>query len=199
MSTPFKVPKAISRKEPSSKKELSNRDSNETKESAGDSNETKESAEPILPSPAPIEENIPYNEPSWGHAPEQEFQLLVIKNGVEIDCVDISGKSFHSFGRLPGCDVILEHPSVSRYHAVLQYRLHGQESRDVQTDVLLKSTTPQDPGFYIYDLGSTHGTFLNKQKLLPRCYHQVRVGQGVRFGGSSRLFILEVMAACSTH
>lgn len=76
-------------------------------------------------------------------------------------------------GRLPGCALALEHPSVSRHHAVLQYRGQAQ------------------PGFYVYDLDSTHGTFLNKARLPPRTYCRVRVGHTLRFGGSSRLFLLQ--------
>jgi len=52
--------------------------------------------------------------------------------------------------------------------------------------------SPDASGFYVYDLGSTHGTYLNKQKVRPRAYCRLRIGQMVKFGGSSRLFILEV-------
>ena len=44
----------------------------------------------------------------------------------------------------------------------------------------------------MYDLGSTHGTLVNKTKIQPRCYYRLRVGQSARFGGSSRLFVLQV-------
>lgn len=191
MSTLFKVPKPVSKKDSTSTKGSSSKtEGSETNN--GESIKQNENPELVSLNP-PVEENVPYSEPAWGGIPECSYQLLVIKNGVEIGSIDISRKSCHSFGRLTGCDVILEHPSVSRYHAVLQYRLHGQASQDKPTSMLLISSIPKDPGFYIYDLGSTHGTFLNKQKLLPRCYYQVRIGQSVRFGGSSRVFVLEVM------
>ena len=102
------------------------------------------------------------------------------------------------FGRLPVCDVPLEHPSISRYHAVLQYRPTGTTTVGDQDEGgegrPLSFGTPNEAGFYVYDLGSTHGSFLNKNKLQPRVYYRVRVGQMVRFGGSSRLFVLEVMS-----
>ena len=56
-----------------------------------------------------------------------------------------------------------------------------------------------EAGFYIYDLGSTHGTYLNKQKVRPRAYCRLRVGQMMRFGGSTRLFILEVHRYIDIH
>ncbi|PNJ58984.1 SLC4A1AP isoform 5, partial [Pongo abelii] len=37
----------------------------------------------------------------------------------------------------------------------------------------------------------THGTFLNKTRIPPRTYCRVHVGHVVRFGGSTRLFILQ--------
>ena len=99
------------------------------------------------------------------------------------------------FGRLPVCDVSLEHPSISRYHAVLQYRrtdAAGTVTDEGRSGSTLSSNVPNEAGFYVYDLNSTHGSFLNKSKLQPRVYYRVRVGQMVRFGGSSRLFVLEV-------
>lgn len=65
------------------------------------------------------------------------------------------------FGRLEHCDIPMLHPTVSRYHAVLQYRSVGDEQNE--------------PGFYIYDLGSSLGTFLNKQKLKSKIFVRVKV------------------------
>ncbi len=46
-------------------------------------------------------------------------------------------------------------------------------------------------GFYLYDLDSTHGTYHNKQKCFPKTYYRVRVGHTIKFGGSTRLVILQ--------
>ena len=101
------------------------------------------------------------------------------------------------FGRLPACDVSLDHPSISRYHAILQYRPQGEARGEGEGEgegerSVLFSNSPSEAGFYVYDLNSTHGTYLNKNRIQPRSYYRVRVGQMVRFGGSSRLFVLEV-------
>ena len=56
-----------------------------------------------------------------------------------------SDKSFLVLGRLPVCDIELEHQSVSRYHAVIQF---SRVNEEVETQ--------------LFDLGSSHGTFLNK-------------------------------------
>ncbi|KAG4399549.1 hypothetical protein GLYMA_08G253900v4 [Glycine max] len=44
---------------------------------------------------------------------------------------------------------------------------------------------------YLYDLGSTHGTFLNKNQVEKNTYVDLHVGDVIRFGRSSRLFIFQ--------
>ncbi|KAM7445045.1 Kanadaptin [Porites harrisoni] len=93
---------------------------------------------------------LPYKVPSWSGVPED---------------------------LLPNCDVSLEHPSVSRYHAVIQYKTSDSWN--------------SEKGFYIYDLGRTHGTTVNKSRIEPKRYYRLRVGYVFKSGGSSRLFILQ--------
>ena len=121
---------------------------------------------------------LPYKVPSWSGVPEDLYSLEVLKNGCIISNIDLTSKPFHVFGRLPNCDVSLEHPSVSRYHAVIQYKTSDNSN--------------SEKGFYIYDLGSTHGTTVNKSRIEPKRYYRLRVGYVFKFGGSSRLFILQV-------
>lgn len=135
-----------------------------------------------------LAQELSYTEPNWSGRPSSHYLLSIIKNGVEIDSVDLV-KPYCVIGRLPICDVHLEHPSISRYHAILQHKSVGTPNAPEST---LFSTNPRDIGFYLYDLGSVHGTFLNKNKIEPRCYYRVRVGQTMRFGGSSRIFVLDV-------
>ena len=131
---------------------------------------SKEKKEPVP--------ELPYKVPSWSGIPDDLYSLEVLKNGCIISNIDLTSKPFHVFGRLPNCDVSLEHPSVSRYHAVIQYKT--------------SDTSNSEKGFYLYDLGSTHGTFANKSRLEPKRFYRLRVGYVFKFGGSSRLFILQV-------
>lgn len=137
---------------------------------------------PAPPRPAASAPAPRYEEPPWGSRPPADagYGLEVLKGGVLLGSVRLEGGSWFLVGRLPGCALALEHPSVSRHHAVLQYRGRSADGPDA------------DAGFYVYDLGSTHGTFLNKARVPPRTYCRVRVGHGLRFGGSSRLFLLQV-------
>ncbi|XP_006984887.1 kanadaptin isoform X1 [Peromyscus maniculatus bairdii] len=123
----------------------------------------------------------PYQEPSWGSPATAPYSLETLKGGTILGTRTLQGMSCFLFGRLASCDVCLEHPSVSRYHAVLQHR--GSDP-DGEAD-------SPGRGFYLYDLGSTHGTFLNKTRIPPRTYCRVHVGHVFRFGGSTRLFILQ--------
>ncbi|XLR21136.1 hypothetical protein S83_049048 [Arachis hypogaea] len=114
---------------------------------------------------------IPYKIPPWSSAPCHEFCLEVLKDGTIIDKYDVHEKGAYMFGRLDLCDFILEHPTISRFHAVLQFKRSGDA--------------------YLYDLGSTHGTFLNKNQVEKNTYVDLHVGDVIRFGRSSRLFIFQ--------
>ncbi|XP_032701748.1 kanadaptin [Lontra canadensis] len=123
----------------------------------------------------------PYREPPWGGPATAPYSLETLKGGTILGTRSLKGTSSCLFGRLSSCDVCLEHPSVSRYHAVLQHRVSDLEGE----------CDGNGPGFYLYDLGSTHGTFLNKTRIPPRTYCRVHVGHVLRFGGSTRLFLLQ--------
>ncbi|TRY55318.1 hypothetical protein DNTS_013469 [Danionella cerebrum] len=124
---------------------------------------------------------LPYTEPLWGSVPEVNYSFELLKNGAILDTVPLTQRGYFVVGRLPVCDVSLEHPSISRYHAVVQYR--GRAGED--------GVVGEERGFYAYDLGSTHGTFVNKNKIPPKTYIRLHVGHVLKFGGSTRLFILQ--------
>jgi len=136
---------------------------------------------PKQSSTASSAKKCPLEEPPWGGVVSQDLKLpysmTILKDGTVKDTVDLTKKSRFVFGRNDDCDVRVEHPSCSRYHAVLQYCV-------VEKDLRKK-------GFYLYDMGSTHGTYLNKVKIKPQSYNRVRVGYQLKFGGSTRLYIVE--------
>ncbi|XP_059209674.1 kanadaptin [Centropristis striata] len=146
---------------------------------------TKPEAKPrVLPKAPPTGKfpPIPYTEPPWGgKAPDIPYALEILKNGTIVDKVPLTEKGYFVVGRLPVCDVSLEHPSISRYHAVIQYRREAGEGESIG----------EETGFYVHDLGSTHGTVVNKNKIPPKTYIRLRVGHVLKFGGSTRLFILQ--------
>ncbi|XP_060735164.1 kanadaptin [Tachysurus vachellii] len=124
---------------------------------------------------------LPYTEPLWAGVPGVPYTFELLKNGAILDTVPLTQQSYFVVGRLPVCDVSLEHPSISRYHAVVQYRGKSGDTGVVGEEL----------GFYVFDLGSTHGTFVNKNKIPPKTYIRLHVGHVLKFGGSTRLFILQ--------
>ncbi|XP_069570765.1 kanadaptin [Brachyistius frenatus] len=149
---------------------------------------TKADAKPrALPAKGPPAGNfppLPYAEPPWGGpASDVPYALEILKNGTIVDKLPLTHGSYFVVGRLPVCDVSLEHPSISRYHAVIQYRGRAGDGDGERVG--------EERGFYIHDLGSTHGTVVNKNKIPPRTYVRLRVGHVLKFGGSTRLFILQ--------
>ena len=135
----------------------------------------------LSPSHQPKHSQVPvaYLQPKWGGPTGQSYCVEVLKNGKIIDTIKLSDKSFYIFGRLPACDVPMEHPSISRYHAILQHCSTPDERHSL--------------GWYVYDLESTHGTWVNKVRVKSRVYCRLHVGHVFKFGGSTRLFILQVM------
>ncbi|KAF3443979.1 hypothetical protein FNV43_RR13669 [Rhamnella rubrinervis] len=114
---------------------------------------------------------VPYTIPPWSGAPSHQFSLEVLKDGSIIDQLDVYAKGAYMFGRVDLCDFALDHPTISRFHAVLQFKRSGDA--------------------YIYDLGSTHGTFINKNQVKKKVYVDLHVGDVIRFGHSSRLYIFQ--------
>ncbi|KAJ3314592.1 Kanadaptin [Boothiomyces sp. JEL0838] len=114
---------------------------------------------------------LPYNDPTWAGEPKNDYYFEVIKQGSVLGKSGRISTSKVVVGRLPVCDIELEHPSVSRYHAVFQFKDDGK--------------------CFLYDLGSSHGTFLNKSQIEPKKYIRINVGDMIRFGASSRIYIFQ--------
>ncbi|KAF5398203.1 hypothetical protein PHET_08324 [Paragonimus heterotremus] len=149
-----------------------------------------------------------YRPPTWASVCPMSagYYLEVIKNGIPLpDCtVHLSGAdqletgmelSFCLIGRQPqqyyapyndlhGQCSVLAHPSISRLHAVLQY------GRPPSVIAKPSATQVDSPGWYIQDLDSTHGTYINKRRLPPGRFVRIHVGYVMRFGGSTRLHLL---------
>nr|ACF22717.1 FHA domain protein [Brachypodium distachyon] len=112
-------------------------------EEAGKPGDT-EMTEAALPEQRQQRPRAPYATPDWSAAPDHPFFLEVLKDGAIFEKLDVSKKGAYMFGRIDLCDFVLEHPTISRFHAVLQFRNDG--------DV------------FLYDLGSTHGSSINKSQ-----------------------------------
>jgi hypothetical protein len=93
---------------------------------------------------------------------------------VEIQTLSLSKgeKDYFTFGRMQGgVDFLLEHPTISRLHAVMQFR-------------------KSDGSLHLRDMQSTHGTTVNKQKVPPNEWVQLNVCDQIQFGQSTRTYIV---------
>ncbi|KAK7315472.1 hypothetical protein VNO77_34021 [Canavalia gladiata] len=74
-------------------------------------------------------------------------------------------------GRHPDCDLMLTHPSISRFH--LQIR-----------------SKPSSRTFSVLDLSSVHGTWVSGRKIEPMVSAEMKEGDTLRIGVSSRVYRL---------
>ncbi|PWN43218.1 SMAD/FHA domain-containing protein [Ceraceosorus guamensis] len=126
---------------------------------------------------------LKYHEPPEARKPKKKWRCYVYKDGKEIDLLHISRQSVYLLGRDRAvADIPVEHPSVSKQHAVLQYRLvikrneFGDESKNINP--------------FLLDLESANGTTLNGTELQPARYYELLSGDTIKFGASEREWTL---------
>ena len=122
---------------------------------------------------------LKFQEPPEARAPNTQWRFYVFKGKELLETLHISKQSAYLMGRNKDiCDILMAHPSLSSQHAVLQYRaLPNKEGRVVCQP-------------YIMDLESTNGTHLNGVKIDAARYYQLRKGDVLTFGASTREFVL---------
>lgn len=112
-----------------------------------------------------------YHPPDWSAVPKEAFNLEVLKDGLIIDTILLADKVYYTLGRQHDIvDIPMDHPSISRIHAVLNYR--------------------NDGSLMLLDLNSAQGTYLNKSICEKNVYHRVYVGDIIKFGASTRKYIV---------
>lgn len=126
---------------------------------------------------------IKYAEPQDARKPKRRWRLYPFKGEKALPTLYIHRQSAYLMGRdCKVADIPLDHPSCSKQHAALQYRLvsyqkeGGIEGRRIRP--------------YIIDLESANGTFVNNVKLESRRYHELLEKDVVRFGFSTREYVL---------
>ena len=126
---------------------------------------------------------VKYSEPQEARKPRTKWRLYVFKGNEELPILYIHRQSAYLLGRdRKVADIPLDHPSCSKQHAVLQYRLVDFTRPDGTRG---RRVTP-----YVIDLESANGTFVNNQKIEPRKYVQVLEKDVLKFGFSSREYVL---------
>jgi len=125
---------------------------------------------------------LKWSEPHDAMKPSKHWRLYVFKGKEELEPYHIHRQTAYLLGRERRvCDIPLDHPSCSTQHAVLQFRLTQKEERGTTT----KLVRP-----YLLDLGSTNGSYVNGDRLEPERYVELLEKDVLRFGYSSREYVL---------
>lgn len=126
---------------------------------------------------------VKYSEPPEARKPKKKWRLYVFKGEEELPLLYIHRQSAYLCGRdRKVADIPLDHPSCSKQHAALQYRLVSYTRDD--------GTAGRRVQLYVLDMGSANGTFVNSQKIEPQKYVQLVEKDVLKFGFSSREYVL---------
>mmetsp|Transcript_47823 Transcript_47823/g.79588 ORF Transcript_47823/g.79588 Transcript_47823/m.79588 type:complete len:180 (-) Transcript_47823:531-1070(-) len=116
-------------------------------------------------------EPVPFVLPEWAGLPRKNgVKLEIVKNSETVGEKKIDDKRAYLLGRSPDCDIVLEHPSVSRHHCALVHHKNGT--------------------IFVLDLGSVHGTQVAGERIDSQTPTLFEEGCTLRVAASSRVFIL---------
>lgn len=150
---------------------------------------------------------LKFSEPPEARVPNTRWRLYVFKKkppsqsassnktsgddgGELVETLHISKQSAYLFGReTKVADIAVHHPSLSKQHCVLQYRALP-DRKDPGNPVRCKP--------YLMDLKSTNGTFINGFRLEDARYYELRKGDVITLGSSSREYVLLTENTTST-
>ncbi|KAL6870507.1 SMAD/FHA domain-containing protein [Trichoderma novae-zelandiae] len=128
---------------------------------------------------------LKYHEPAEARKPppRDHWKLFVFKGNDIVDTIELSARSCWLVGReLAVVDLAAEHPSISKQHAVIQFRY--TEKRNEFGDKIGKVKP------YLIDLQSANGTILNDQKVPDSRYFELRDKDIIKFGHSTREYVV---------
>ncbi|OAF67467.1 Pre-mRNA leakage protein 1 [Intoshia linei] len=127
---------------------------------------------------------VKYNEPSDAMKPIDRWRIYPFKEKDALQVLYIHRQSTYLIGKEKRVtDIILRHPSISKQHAAIQYRQINDDEEDYYNNDI--HVIP-----YIIDLNSTNGTFVNDEKIEPQRYVELKSGDVLKFGFSSREYVI---------
>lgn len=126
---------------------------------------------------------IKYSEPPDARKPKRRWRLYPFKEDAQLPVLHIHRQSAFLMGRdRKVVDIPVDHPSCSKQHAALQYRLTDYTREDGSKGKRIR--------LYIIDLESANGTFVNNQKIEAKRYVELLEKDVIKFGFSSREYVL---------
>ncbi|KAJ4384794.1 hypothetical protein N0V86_000397 [Didymella sp. IMI 355093] len=133
--------------------------------------------------------SLKYHEPPEARKPptSQPWRIFVFKGDDVIDTIELWQKSCWLLGRSHEVvDYVLEHPSSSGQHAVIQFRY---TQKVIEDEFGVKSTKGRVKP-YVIDLESSNGTELNGKDIEASRYFELRDKDILKFAGSEREYVV---------
>ena len=128
---------------------------------------------------------LKYHEPPEGRKPSSKdaWKLFVFKGADIIDTIPLAERSCWLIGKaLAVVDIPAEHPTISRQHAVIQFR-YVEKKNDFGDRI--GKVKP-----YLLDLESANGTFLNGERIEESRFVEIRDKDLIKFGESTREYVV---------
>ena len=126
---------------------------------------------------------VKYSEPPEARIPKRRWRFYVFKGDETLPTLYLHRQSAYLMGReRKVADIPLDHPSVSKQHAVLQFRLVAYERADGSAG---RTVRP-----YLIDLEAANGTYVNNQRVEAKRYVELFEKDVLKFGFSSREYVL---------
>ncbi|ESO11482.1 hypothetical protein HELRODRAFT_150697, partial [Helobdella robusta] len=126
---------------------------------------------------------IKYNEPPEARRPKKRWRFYPFKGNEALPLMHLHRQSAYLLGRdRLVADIPVDHPSCSKQHAVLQYKLQPYVKPDGSKSSRVKP--------YIIDLGSANGTYVNSARIEARRYVELFEKDVLKFGFSTRDYVL---------
>ncbi|TIA84047.1 hypothetical protein E3P98_00428 [Wallemia ichthyophaga] len=128
---------------------------------------------------------LKYHEPVEAQKPGKgdDWRLFVFKGETQTDMLMLDKQSCYLFGKDANvADYPVAHPSISKQHAVIQYR--AIRSKNEFGDVL-EAVKP-----FVLDLESTNGTQVNGEEIPVSRYFEIISGDVIKFGLDDSDFVL---------
>ena len=130
---------------------------------------------------------LKYHEPPEAQKPpsNQAWRMYVFKGSEIVDTIELSQRSCWLLGREAAVvDLLIEHPSCSKQHAVVQFRYMEKQNE------FGDKTGEVRP--YLIDLETVNGTSMNAEAVPAGRYMELRDQDVLKFGHSTREYVLQL-------
>ena len=126
---------------------------------------------------------INYAQPPEARKPKVRWRLYPFKGEESLPTMFIHRQSAYLLGRdRKVVDIALDHPSCSKQHAVIQYRMIPVEKGD---GTVARKVKP-----YIIDLNSGNGTMVNQKRIESQRFVELLEKDVIKFGFSTREYVM---------